>query len=200
MSGFFGIAREDGNLLEEKFLEKLAEELRHRGPDGTSVWTDGRVGGCYARMVTGPAKQTERQPAVLGERYLLWGDVRLDGRAELLAELAIGNMPIDPQASSEELLSLAWERWGQACLQRVIGDYSFGLWDAQEECFWCARDFVGPRPFFYANASGVFSFSNTLALLREVPEVPGALDEEFLGDFFLEGCSEDAARTIYRDI
>lgn len=99
-------------------------------------------------MVTGPAKQTERQPAVLGERYLLWGDVRLDGRAELLAELAIGNMPIDPQASSEELLLLAWERWGQACLQRVIGDYSFGLWDAQEECFWCARDFVGPRPFF----------------------------------------------------
>lgn len=200
MSGFFGIAREDGNLLEEKFLEKLAEELRHRGPDGTSVWTDGRVGGCFARMVTGPAKQTERQPAVLGERYLLWGDVRLDGRAELLAELATGNMPIDPQASSEELLLLAWERWGQACLERVIGDYSFGLWDAQEECFWCARDFVGPRPFFYANAGGVFSFSNTLALLREVPEVSGALDEEFLGDFLLEGSSEDAARTIYRDI
>jgi asparagine synthetase B (glutamine-hydrolysing) len=44
MSGFFGIAREDGNLLEEKFLEKLAEGLRHRGPDGTSVWTDGREG------------------------------------------------------------------------------------------------------------------------------------------------------------
>jgi hypothetical protein len=58
MSGFFGIAREDGHPLEEKFLEKLAEELRHRGPDGTSVWTSGRVGGCFARMVTGPAKQT----------------------------------------------------------------------------------------------------------------------------------------------
>jgi len=29
--------------------------------------------------------------------------VRLDGRAELLAELANGNRPIDPQASSEEL-------------------------------------------------------------------------------------------------
>jgi hypothetical protein len=57
-------------------------------------------------------------------------------------------MPIDPQASSEELLLLAWERWDQVCLQRVIGDYSFGLWGAQEECFWCARDFVGPRPFF----------------------------------------------------
>jgi asparagine synthase (glutamine-hydrolysing) len=94
-------------------------------------------------------------------------------------------MPIDPQASSEELLLLAWERWDQVCLQRVIGDYSFGLWDAQEECFWCARDFVGPRPFFYANAGGVFSFSNTLDFLREVPEVSGALDEEFLGDFFL---------------
>jgi hypothetical protein len=56
--------------------------------------------------VAGPAKQTERQPAVLGERYLLWGDLRLDGRAELLAELATGNRPIDPQASSEELLLL----------------------------------------------------------------------------------------------
>jgi hypothetical protein len=45
----------------------------------------------------------------------VWGGVRLDGRAELLAELATGNMPIDPQASSEEVLLLAWERWGQAC-------------------------------------------------------------------------------------
>jgi hypothetical protein len=90
MSGFFGMAREDGNLLEEKFLEDLVEELGRRGPDGTSVWTDGRVGCCFARMVTGPAKQTERQPAVLGERYLLWGDVRLDGCASCWPNLQPG--------------------------------------------------------------------------------------------------------------
>lgn len=66
--------------------------------------------------------------------------------------------------------------------------------------FLVREGFCWPAAVFYANASGVFSFSNTLALLREVPEVPGALDEEFLGDFFLEGCSEDAALTIYRDI
>lgn len=91
MRGFFGIVRLDGKLVEEKFLIKMAEALRFRGPDGVSIWTKEGAGGCFTRMQTGPAKQTEKQPVGLGERFWLWGDIRLDGCEELRKQ--IGESP-----------------------------------------------------------------------------------------------------------
>lgn len=87
MSGFFAMARNDGDALEKRFLEESAARLKYRGPDGTNVWTDGRVGGCFTTMLAGPAKQAATQPVAFKDRYLLWGEVRLGGREELLAIL-----------------------------------------------------------------------------------------------------------------
>jgi hypothetical protein len=54
----------------------------------------------------------------------------------------------------------AWRLWGEACLQRIIGDFSFALHDASSKMLWCVRDFVGTRPFFYSHLGKVFAFSN----------------------------------------
>lgn len=89
---------------------------------------------------------------------------------------------------------------GPAYLQHVIGDFSFALWDAAEKTWWCARDFVGARPFYYAHVGAVCCFCNTLPILRRIPEVSGQLDELFLGDFLTSGWNVDPERTVYRDI
>ena len=199
MSGFFGMAREDGQPVEERFLERIAGELSFRGPDGTNVWTRANVGGCFAWMQTGPAPEASQQPVILEDRYWLWGDMRLDGRQELWKQLE-ENDRAAAEATSEELLLRAWAKWGEECLERLLGDFSFALWDAREGNWWCARDFVGARPLYYAHARGVFCFSNTLELLRSVPEISGELDEVFLGTFLVEGWNVEPARTVYRDI
>jgi asparagine synthase (glutamine-hydrolysing) len=200
MSGFFGMVREDGKPVEERFLVEIAEQLSFRGPDGRSVWTRANVGGCFTWMRTGPASQASQQPVVWENRFYLWGDLRLDGRRELWRLLGGSELTEELGATSEELLLRAWARWGESCLERVIGDFSFALWDAKEGSLWCARDFIGARPLYYAHAGGVFCFSNTLAILRSVPQISGALDEVFLGDFLLEGWNGEPARTVYRDI
>ena len=200
MSGFFGLVREDGKPVEERFLGEIAQQLSFRGPDGMSVWAGGNVGGCFTWMRTGPASQAAHQPVVWKDRFYLWGDLRLDGRRELCGQLAGNEHAADASATSEELLLRAWAKWGESCLERVIGDFSFALWDSKEGSLWCARDFVGARPFYYAHVGGVFCFSNTLTILRSVPEISGELDELFLGDFLLEGWNNEPARTVYRDI
>ena len=200
MSGFFGMVRRDGKPIETRFLEEIAEQMSFRGPDGRSVWVCGNVGGCFTLMVTGPAKQAAEQPVSWGNRFWLWGDLRLDGRGELQEQLGGGPDAQNADLTSEELLLWAWAKWGAACLERVIGDFSFALWDGQEQTLWCARDFMGPRPFYYSHTSGLFCFSNTLNILRRMPELSRELDEIFLGDFLVEGWQFDPWRTVYRDI
>jgi asparagine synthase (glutamine-hydrolysing) len=200
VSGYFGLLRLDGAPIEERLLESIADSISFRGPDGRSVWKQNNVGGCFTWMKTGPVPQSTQQPVIWRNRYFLWGDVRLDARQEVSQQLGDKN-PAEVQGlTSEELLLRAWETWGPSCLERVIGEFSFGLWDAEEEVFWCARDFVGVRPFYYSHGNKIFCFSNTLPILRMVPEVSRELDETFVGDFLIEGWNADAFRTVYRDI
>jgi asparagine synthase (glutamine-hydrolysing) len=200
VSGFFGMLRLDEKPAESRLLERIAKEMSFRGPDGMSICNLGRIAGCFALMRTGPAPQARKQPVSGGDRFWLWGDIRLDARQDLLEKLSPGDCVSAMNVTSEELLLRAWAKWGAASLEQVIGDFSFALWDAKEEVLWCARDFVGARPFYYAHAHGVFCFSNTLQLLRFVPEVSNELDESFLGDYLLEGWNFEAARTVYQDI
>jgi len=198
VSGFFAILRQDGQAFADQWLQKISAELATRGPDGCNLWQRDNISACFAFMRTGPAPQARQQPVSLLDRFYLWGDLRLDARDDLHQQLSGKNCP--PDTTSEELLLQAWAKWGPACLQRIIGDFSFALWDAAEKTCWCVRDFVGARPFYYAHTSGVFCFTNTLPLLRRVPEVSGEFDEIFLGDFLTHGWNVDRERTVYRDI
>lgn len=199
MSGFFGILRSDGVELSPQLLRNVAEALRFRGSDNENIWQQRGTGACFAYLETGPAKQASRHPVTLGDNWII-GDIRLDARRELIDQLhSHANHP-SPEPTDEELLLRAWQTWGESCLQKIIGDYSFALWDQDQSSLWCARDFVGPRPLYYAHTGGAFCFCNTLAALRLVPEISSTLDEIFIGEYLLRGFGLDISRTVYSDI
>jgi asparagine synthetase B (glutamine-hydrolysing) len=52
MSGFFGILRTDGAVVEPRFLDQVAERLRFRGPDGGQTWSKDGLGTCFAYLDT----------------------------------------------------------------------------------------------------------------------------------------------------
>jgi asparagine synthase (glutamine-hydrolysing) len=200
MSGFFGMVRCDGVAVEPRFLDRVAQRLRFRGPDGGQIWAKNGLGTCFSYLETGTRHQSRSQPVRLAERYALVGEVRLDARKQLVEELQENRLAATQETSDEELLLLAWSVWGERALTKILGDYSFAIWDGVQKSLCCARDFNGPRPFFYALRSGVFCFSNTMQILRMVPEVSGKLDDAFVRDFLLEGFCNDPARSIWRDI
>ena len=200
MSGFFGVVMARGERADQTLLNRAAEKLRLRGPDGSNIWVREEFAAAFSFLRTSPAKQAEQQPMVLDGRYHLLGDVRVDGQKELLARLAQEGEEDEPFVNHEDLLLRAWQHWGAECFEEVIGDFSFGLWDSSEKTLWCARDFVGLRPFFYAQASDGFYFSNTLSVLRLVPNLSLELDEIYLGDFLREGFCKTPVRTVYKNI
>jgi asparagine synthase (glutamine-hydrolysing) len=200
MSGFFGIVRTDGAAVEPRFLEQVARRLHFRGPDGAVTSAIAGVGTCFTYLETGTRYQSRTQPVRLGERYTLLGEVRLDARKELIEELQENRLAAAQESCDEELLLLAWSVWGEGALSKILGDYSFAIWDAARRSLWGARDFNGARPFFYAFRNGVFCFSNTMQVLRMVPEVSAELDDAFVRDFLLEGICNDPERSVWRDV
>ena len=200
MSGFAGVVTLDGAPPDTHLLERIAQTLAFRGPDGTHITTKPGAGFCFTFLRTGPAPQCPSQPCSLDGRIWLLGDVRLDGRNDLWNKLEQHGETISSDITDEEVVLRTWRLWGEKGIAELIGDYSFALWDAETRCLRCWRDLMGARPFFHAQAGGWIYFSNTLDAVRCAPQISGALDPHFIGDFLLQGPCQDAAKTAFREI
>ena len=200
MSGYAGVVCADGETPDAKLLERMTERLAFRGPDATQFWIRPGAGFCFTLLRTGPAPQSNTQPCTVDGRVWLLGDVRLDGRDDLWRELEQAGESIQEAATDEELILRAWRQWGEQGLAKLLGDFSFALWDETAKQLWCLRDMTGARPFFYASSTDSLCFSNTLDVLRLFPGVSSALDRQFIGDFLINESSLDAWRTVYQDI
>ena len=82
-------------------------------------------------------------------------------------------------ASDTEVLLKAYRRWGEACLERLRGMFSFCIWDDHDKSLFCARDRIGIKPFYYARAGSLFIFGSDIRCLlasglhRAAPNLEG---------------------------
>jgi asparagine synthase (glutamine-hydrolysing) len=78
-------------------------------------------------------------------RYVITGEARLDNREELFRAL---DLPSPDRRVLDDLsLALAaYERWGPACAERLIGDFAFVVSDDRSRIAFGARDALGAKP------------------------------------------------------
>src|SRR5208283_2380345 len=60
--------------------------------------------------------------------------------------------------SDTEVLLKAYKEWGEDCLHRFNGMWSFAIWDSRKQTLFCARDRFGVKPFYYALIGRQFFF------------------------------------------
>jgi asparagine synthase (glutamine-hydrolysing) len=204
MSGYAGIVRTGGagDCAEEDARrgEKMMAAIAFRGPDLQNLWSQQVVHFCFSLLKTGPAPQSHSQPCSLDGRIWLLGDVRLDGREELIRSFGQKGEELEKSISDEELVLRVFRMFGESGVAELDGDYSFVLWDGARRRLLGFRDLTGSKPFFYVASPGVVSFSNTMDALRAAPGFIGALDENFLGDYLLTSWCPDPVRAVYRDV
>jgi asparagine synthase (glutamine-hydrolysing) len=227
MSGIVGIVNLDGAPVDRELLARMTDFMSFRGPDAQQIWIDGYVGFGHTMLRTTFEAETEKQPLTLDGKVWLTADARIDGRAELIAELE-GKLrrrlrlsvpsnghgsspnghgfPSNGHGSDErvpndsELILYAYEAWGEDCVTHLIGDFAFAIWDSRERHFFCARDHFGVKPFYYAHIGNTFIFSNTLNCVRQHPAVSDKLNDLAIADFLLFGINQDLSTTSFRHI
>jgi asparagine synthase (glutamine-hydrolysing) len=200
LSGIIGIYHRNGAPIERALLQSLVDFLAYRGPDSNACWMDGSIGLGHTMLRTTHESLGERQPASLDGRFWITADARLDGRAEIIAELGRSGRAVRVDAPDSELILHAYATWGTPCVEHLRGDFSFAIWDARKKELFCARDHFGIKPFYYVQRGILFLFSNTLNCVRIHPEVAVELNEAAIGDFLLFGLNCNNSTTSFRDI
>lgn len=140
MCGIAGLLRPGGG--DEEVLagvaSRMADALRHRGPDAGGIWTDAAAGIAlgHRRLSILDLSQAGAQPmrSECG-RFSITFNGEIYNHLELRAELeAEGAAPNWRGHSDTETLLYAVRQWGVAgALQRLVGMFAFALWISARE-------------------------------------------------------------------
>lgn len=199
MSGFVGVVHFDGSPVDRALFNGMTEFLRFRGPDVQRTFVKENVGLGHALFRTTFESEHEQQPFSLDGETWIVADARVDAQEELRAKLqAKGEAPVG--STDVELLLRAYRAWGADCVEHLLGDFAFAIWDGPRRRLFCARDHLGVKPFFYAQFGQTLIVSNTLDCIRQHPLVSQELNDLAIADFLLFEMNMDAATTSFADI
>lgn len=190
MSALAGVYYWDGRPVAEADVAALDAACRPGGPDGggTARPQPGLVLQAHVLHFDSYSK-SERQPYIFDRGSVLTWDGRLDNRDDLLLML---HDDVGADVSDAALVAAGYRRWGlDALLPRLLGDWSFALWDGAASHLVLARDYMGHRPLYYRDAqAGLLWASSLAALTVDHPACP-LPDDTFIATSLLGGMPRD---------
>jgi asparagine synthase (glutamine-hydrolysing) len=185
MSGICGQFNLDQAPVVETDLRAMTAMLERRGPQGTGRWRDGPVGFGHTLLATTPELLYERQPFTHADTgCVITADVRLDNRDQLLTALDLSQQR--DTTGDAELILVSYLQWGESCLDRLLGDFAFVIWDPRHRVLFCARDHFGMRPLYYHHMIGRhFVFASNARAILVLPQVPYRINNGRVADFLV---------------
>jgi asparagine synthase (glutamine-hydrolysing) len=197
--GIAGIFRPAGPADDLQVLRGMLDALAKRGPDGEGIQRERGLTLGHRRLAILDLSPAANQPMTSpGGRFVISFNGEIYNYRELARELAIPPGTLRTSSDTEVLLA-AWERWGADCLDRLVGQWAFAMYDREENVLWLARDRFGEKPLFYHRGPGVVAFASTLAGLIRVPWVAREIDREALAEY-LTLRYVVSPRTLLRDV
>lgn len=195
MTAITGIYYREGSLVKYDQIRQMNDRLSHRGLDGSKVYCEDSLGLGHQMLYTTPESIHETLPFE-EDGLTITSDARIDNRKELSEKL---NIEDDEEVSDSYFILKAYHKWGEKCLEKLLGDFVFVIWDRKYEKLFCARDHMGVKPFYYYLSNDVFIFASEIKALFSIPNVPHKLNELHLSNHLALIYTERSS-TFYENI
>jgi asparagine synthase (glutamine-hydrolysing) len=151
-----------------------------RAFDGTGQWIEGSfaLGACILHTTAEsfeagqPHSNADHSITVVMDGYLTnWEELRRDltERGALLRN-----------RSDIELVLHAYEQWGEACADRIEGEFAFIIADRRARRVFAARDHQGLRPLFYSADGDTLVIASDLGAVVAGLQTPPEPNHEYL--------------------
>jgi asparagine synthase (glutamine-hydrolysing) len=217
MCGIAGIVALKG--VDPQALMDMTHLVRYRGPNGFGFAYANAGAGSRAEIVHNQNRLPSMgKPIVgLGSRRLAILDVSSQGDMPMQTEdgeyTIVFNGEIynykeirqELQAcghrfhtgTDTEVILHSYAEWGEQCLQRFNGMWSFALWDRPKQKLFCARDRFGVKPFYYTLFEGAFYFGSEIKQLLQGSAMPRRANPRMIFDFLEWGLMDHSEETFF---
>ena len=202
IAGLLDLKRKFGSDELHAIASRMADSLRHRGPDDRGVWVDAEAGVAlgHTRLAIIDLSPAGAQPMVSScGRFVLCYNGEVYNAPELRAELEAAGRQFRGHSDTEVMVE-GFAVWGvRPTIERLIGMFAFAVWDRSTHTLTLARDRLGIKPLYWGHVNGSLVFASELKALKALPGWQGEIDRDALSAFLRYGYVP-TPMSIYRGI
>jgi len=164
------LRRERTEPVEQGLLERMAEAIRHRGPDDSGCYLQDGVGLAMRRLAIIDVAGGRQPIANEDGTVVIVFNGEIYNFRQLRAELEKAGHRFATRSDTEVIVH-AYEQWGDAALNRLNGMFAIALWDGPRERLLLARDRMGKKPLYWHDSPQGLLWASEAKALLAVPWV-----------------------------
>ncbi|HEV7230307.1 MAG TPA: asparagine synthetase B, partial [Bacteroidia bacterium] len=198
MCGIAGIVHFDNKRADPDRIQLMLDKIRHRGPDDQGIYVKDQVGLGHVRLSILDLSAAGHQPMLSNDgRYYLVFNGEIYNYLDLKKELS----PVyDFKSKTDsEVLLAAYITWGENCLSRFNGDFSFVIYDTFENSLFGARDRFGIKPFYYLHDSNQFIFASEIKAILPLTE-QRTPNDKIIFEYLVYNRTDQSEETFFNGI
>lgn len=184
MCGIAGIFNVLGAPVSVSVLKRMADAVRHRGPDGEGIWSSSFIGFGHRRLAILDLSPLGHQPMQTDDgTVVLVYNGEIYNFQNLRLELEAKGYQFRSSGDTEVLLN-AYHAWGEKCVERLNGMFAFAVWDSRNHRLFLARDRYGIKPLYYSFKGGTLVFGSEIKSILEHPAMSAQVSVPALNEYF----------------
>jgi asparagine synthase (glutamine-hydrolysing) len=184
MCGIAGIFNLDGKPVAFQQMQRMANSIQHRGPDGEGFYIHNNIGLAHRRLAILDTSAMGNQPMASknGEWIIVFNgciynfhDLKIELQSKGHQFVSTGDTEVIAEGLAE---------YGPSFFERLDGMFAVGAWNTKTNELWLSRDRYGVKPLYYYFKHGTFLFASEIKAFFEQPPFQIELNFEALNEYF----------------
>ena len=201
MCGFVGFANLKENISSKTNIYNMNESISKRGPDEDGYYYEEHVCLGHKRLIVVDPDGGKQPMSAMkdGNLYTIVYNGQLYNTKDLRSELEENGFTFDSYSDTEVLLK-SFIFWKYDVVKKLIGIFSFAIWNSKKNELFLARDHFGVKPLFYTIYNNTLVFASEIKALFKYPGIEAKLDEQSIAELFGIGPARTAGLGIFKNI
>jgi len=182
MCGFVGVINRDGTPVSFEVLVRMAEKIKHRGPDDEGHLIEGPVGFYHKRLSIIDLVKG-RQPMTHGPFSIVYNG-EIYNYVELRETLRKLGHTFRTNSDTEVILHM-YQEFGPEFVSQLNGMFAFIIYDRQKNRIMVARDHFGIKPLYFYSDDNHLLFASEIKAILAHPAVRASPNFESIQEYLI---------------
>ena len=201
MCGICGIVNFDGQPVSDNSISKMMQLIKHRGPNDEGKYVEENLGMGFVRLSIIDLSSKGHQPMLdKSGRYSITHNGEVYNYLEIKNTLLKKGYTFKSGTDTEVILN-SYIEWGEDCLHKFNGMWSFVIYDKIEKSLFISRDRFGIKPFYYYYDKNRFIYSSEIkSIISCFNKEKVQINDQSLYDYLVFNRTDQSDDTFYRNI
>jgi len=185
----------------DRIFSNMQASLKRRGPDQDGIYKTNNATLVHTRLSVVDIENGIQPMSFISDdnKYTIVYNGELYNTEDIRKELLLKNYKFKGHSDTEVLL-LSYVEWGEKCVEKFNGIFSFAIWEEKEQRLFFARDRIGVKPLFYSLINNEFIFGSEIKALLCHPLIRPEINMNSICDIILLGPGRTPGYGVFNNI